>query len=115
MSLLAYYKVPTVWKSGEVASINTTTTIWTPATGKRAVLANAAISVYGPNSTTAAIYFGADSQSYTPVRVALVTLSASASVALEFPGLDNGILDQPVRVVTTAAPVSVTLYGFELP
>lgn len=114
MSLIDYYKKPVVWKSAEVASLNTTTTVWTPTSGKRAVLSHAVISVYGPNTTTAAIYFGADSQSVAPTRAALVSLGATATVPLEFPGLDNGLADQPVRAVTTAAPISITLYGFEL-
>ena len=114
MSLIEYYKSPVVWKSAEVATVGTTTTVWTPTSGTRVVLDSAIISVYGPNTTTVSLIFGADSLAVVPNRIAVINLSASASVNLKFPGVTNGIIDQVVRVTTAAAPVSVNLYGFEI-
>lgn len=109
-----FFNQPIVVATANVASLLTTTTIHSPASGKRFILTDAILATFGANTTTAEIVFGADSQSLAPKRVAIVSLSTTSCIHLQFPGIDNGITGQPVRVVTAAAPVAVTLCGFEL-
>ena len=100
--------------TGNVISTLTTTTIVTPTSGKRFILTDAILASFGANTTTAEIVYGADSLAVVPKRVAIVSLGTTSVVHLQFPGIDNGIANQPVRVVTGAGAVAVTLCGFEL-
>lgn len=108
------FNQPIIVATGNVTGYLTTTTIHTPTTGKRFILTNAILACFGANTTTAEIVFGADSQSVAPKRVAIVSLGTTSVVQLNFPGIDNGIANQPVRVVTGGGAVAVTLSGFEL-
>ena len=109
-----FFNQPIIVATGNVIAALTTATIHTPVAGKRFVLTDAILACFGANTTTVEIVFGLDSQSVVPKRVAIASLSTPSVVHLQFPGIDNNRADQPVRVVTGAGAVAVTLCGFEL-
>ena len=114
MSLREFYHKPVVWASAEVGSVATTTTIHTPSTGKRFILDSLTVANIGAASTTVYVYYGVDSTAVKPTRVVGLNLAQTASINLQFPGLDNELAGQPIRVNSLLSPVTVSVYGFEL-
>lgn len=114
MSLINHYRQPVVRRYNETTAAGTTVTIWTPASGRRAILEGLDISNIGNTTTTLVVYFGQDGVLRGPTRVATYSLTTTTSIYPRFAGLEATANVNLVATMGAGSLVGITAYGFEV-
>ena len=113
-----------VSKTAQYSTTQTTTALWTPATGKKIVVTSVQIQVGGTTAGTLQIYFAASSGAYSRGTTAAIFDGEFAPSATLKPGVVmmphtpfmSPAVNYLVYVTTSAAmnPLTITLWGYEV-